>query len=130
MADLNKMMQMDPRYQSAANYFPPLTPEEQAALQRQAVTTEMPLPIELLLAGGGMGALGRAAGRGIGNTASYLMRIDAPDVVNNLGRVFGAAGVLSGLGGSYDAANQRRTQNTIRDAEGQPGGFYGDPRRR
>jgi len=99
----------------------PLTPEQEATLKRQAVSSDMPLLIELLLSGGLGGVAGRAIGRGMGHAGDYIAGQVGPGAANIAGRVGAGLGTLAGVGGFGDRARQ----NTIRDAEGQPGGFYG-----
>lgn len=121
---------MSDQYQRGANYFPPLTPEELAALQRQAITTETFSPLDMLM-GGGIGAVaGRAMSRGMGHVADFMVPT-GPAAANWAGRVGTVLGGLAGAGAPNQAAQDRARMNTFRDAEGQPGGFYGeDPRRR
>lgn len=121
--------QQDPRYQQGQNYFPPLTPEQIAALQRQAISTETFSPFDMLM-GGGIGAIaGRAVGRGMGHVADFMVPT-GPAAANWAGRAGTLLGGLAGVGGPNQAAQDRARMNTIRDAEGQPGGFYGQMPRR
>ena len=74
MADQNRLMQyvqmQDPQYQQGANYFPPLTAEEQAALQAQAIRSfnpeQMAMDIAPYLYGGGFGAATYGLARAFG----------------------------------------------------------------
>lgn len=118
MADQNALMQ--------GNNFGPLTPEQEEMLRRQAVSTEMPALLELLLSGGLMGGVGRAVGRGMGHAGSFIAGQSGPGAANIAGRIGGGLGAMSGIGGAYDAAQTRAQANTMMDAEGQPGGFYGN----
>lgn len=113
-----------------ANNFGPLTPEQEAMLRR-GITTETISPLDMLM-GGGIGALaGRAVGRGMGNAAEYLARTGTANAAAWPGRVGGVLGGLAGAGGPNQAAQDRARMNTMRDAEGQAGGFYGeDPKAR
>ncbi len=106
--------------------FRPITPEQEEMLRRQAVSTEMPALLELLLSGGLMGGVGRAVGRGMGHAGSFIAGQSGPGAANIAGRIGGGLGAMSGIGGAYDAAQTRAQANTMMDAEGQPGGFYGN----
>ena len=110
MADQNALMQ------SQANNFGPLTPEQEAQLKQQAVTTELPLLIEMLLSGGIGGFAGRAMGRGMGHVGGFIGGEIGPAAANWAGRVGGGLGFLAGAGGPNAAAQDRARMNTIRDA--------------
>lgn len=114
------------------NNFGPLTPEQQAMLQRQALG-DAPSPFDVLpgtIMGAGIGA-GMA---GIGGLRSLVqglqqrgMRADAiGEYLKGIGVVGGAT---AGAGLSFDVFGSTPYKNSIRDAEGQPGGFYGENRR-
>jgi len=113
-----------------ANQFGPLTPEQEAMLRR-GITTETISPLDMLM-GGGIGALaGRAIGRGMGHVGGFIAGETGPAAANIAGRVGGGLGFMAGAGAPNQAAQDRARMNTVRDAEGQPGGFYGeDPKRR
>jgi len=95
------------------NNFAPLTPEQEAMLSRQAIQESVnPLdfiaPGAALLGGGAMYGFGRALG---------------------LPRLPSLAG--GGVFGANLADRIENNRNTRLDAEGQPGGFYGEnPRAR
>lgn len=124
---------------ASPNNFGPLTPEQEARLRKQAVTTEMPAALELLLGGGIGGVGGRAVGRAAAHGGEFLGSVAFPTVhtmagmaghnpsgiVNWLGRIGGGLGALGGMGAAFDVAKDRARRNTMRDAEGQDGGFYG-----
>lgn len=94
------------------NNFGPITPEQEEMIRRQRVEEVDLLGLLPLLAGGGFGAIGYNIAR------SGLPRVPSALLGGNLGA--GAADITQR---SID-----RHQNTIRDAEGQPGGFYGKSR--
>lgn len=108
---------MSDQYQQGQNYFPPLTPEEEARLQSQAVRRFNPEQVAMEIApylyGGGFGA------------ATY-----------GLARAFGLPRALSAAkatiaGGAAGLRSANKVDEWRTDAENQPGGFYGeDPRRR
>jgi hypothetical protein len=111
-----------------ANNFGPLTPEQEA-LMRLGITTETISPLDMLM-GGGVGALlGRALGRGMGHAGGFIAGETGPAAANLAGRVGGGLGFLAGAGGPNRAAQDRARANTMMDAEGQPGGYYGDRKR-
>lgn len=106
-----------------ANNFGPLTPEQHAQLQSQAVQSGAS-PLEFMIAGGAPGAaVGYGAAR-LGRTMAGVPKHEAPLWLRSLIGAGGAgAGAAFGAGIGYgDYAKQ---QDTMRDAEGQPGGFYG-----
>lgn len=103
---------MSDRYQQGANYFPPLTPEEQAQLQSQSIRSvnpeQMAMDIAPYLYGGGFGA-----------------------GVYGLARAFGLSrGISAAKGAMAGGAAGLRSANKVDewrvDAENQPGGFYGE----
>lgn len=95
-----------------ANQFGPISPEQQAMLQRGAVQeTISPLDLLTLLYGAGIGGVGYGAGR--------LMGLSRPQ---SLGVAGVSGGSAAGRFGNY--------LNGSQDAEGQPGGFYGQMPRR
>lgn len=100
-----------------ANNFGPLTPEQEA-LMRRGVTTETINPLELLL-GAGMGAGVARAGQHMAGAVGQ-----APWYLSALGMLGGGA---AGANMASNMPRIRAEQNTMRDAEGQPGGFYGQP---
>lgn len=104
-----------------ANDLDSMTPEQLEALRRRSMptTTEVMSPLGLI-GGAGIGAgvarLGQHMAGAVGHAPWYLS----------------ALGMLGGgAAGANMAANMprlRAQQNTIRDAEGQPGGYYGNRR--
>lgn len=130
MSDLNEMLRLAlTQEQTRANNFQPLTPEQEA-LMRRGITTETVSPLDMLL-GGGLGALaGRALGRGMGHAGGFIAGETGPAAANWAGRVGAGFGFMAGAGGPNAAAQDRARMNTLRDAEGQLGGFYGIPPRR
>ncbi len=124
MADeTNSLRQM--QSQQPANNFAPLTPEQEAELRRQAISTELPTALEILLSGGFGAGFGRAIGRGMGHAGGFIAGETGPAAANLAGRIGTGFGFLAGAGAPDKAAQDRARMNTIRDAEGQPGGFYG-----
>mgnify|MGYP003440465227 CR=1 FL=1 len=96
-----------------ANSFSDLTPEQQAQLQRQAVQSGIS-PFELFT----MLAAGPAAGIAYGGLRAA-----------GLGRLSSAVGGAAMGAGGLELG--QRYGERIRDAEGQPGGLYGeDPKAR
>lgn len=116
------------------NHFGPLTPEQQAMLQRQGVQSGMS-PLEMLpmtMAGGAIGA-GMAGVGGLKSLVQGLMQKGMrPEAIAEYLKGIGVVGgATAGLGNVFDAINySQRQRDTIRDAEGQPGGFYGQMPRR
>lgn len=110
-----------------ANNFGPLTPEQEAMLRR-GVTTETINPLDMLIGAGLGGVAGRAMGRGMGHAADYITGTAGPAAANWAGRAGALLGGLAGAGGPNQSAQDRARMNTMRDAEGQPGGYYGNRR--
>jgi hypothetical protein len=138
MADINEMLRLALiQEQARANNFQPLTPEQAVALQRDAVSTEMPTWMEILAGGGLGGVAGRAVGRGMvraGEAVSETMfpvlsGLAGPSagrgMMNWAGRIGAGVGGVNGMDAATELARIRARQNTARDAEGQAGGFYG-----
>jgi len=111
------------QYVQGQNYFPPLTPEQEAQLRRDAISTEVYSPLDFI--GGGL--IGGAAGRIGQHMAGAAGQVPWWQSLMINGGLAGITGGAAGLAGPA----ARREMNTIRDAEGQPGGFYGNmpPRR-
>jgi len=95
-----------------ANDFGPLTPEQEAQLRRQAVQSGMS-PLDFMIGGAIPGA---AVGYAAQRFGRYLAGVPKH-----------AAGAT--MGGMQGLIDYEKQQNTMRDAEGQPGGFYGQPRK-
>tara|TARA_R110000868_G_scaffold148231_2_gene369959 strand:- start:378 stop:848 length:471 start_codon:yes stop_codon:yes gene_type:complete len=137
MADVTLADVLQGRDQQANN-FGPLTPEQEAMLRR-GVTTEAINPLEMLIGGGVGGVAGRAIGRGIGHAGDMAGAVMFPGMdamarmaghnpsglINWAGRVGGGLGGMLGVGAGANMATERARMNTMRDAEGQDGGFYG-----
>jgi hypothetical protein len=92
-----------------ANSFGPMTPEQEQQLQRDAIQPSMGPADMAVPMGGGLAAALYAIAR-----AGGLPRL--------------IAGVGAGAAGSRFVDNQYQQADTMRDAEGQPGGFYGNKR--
>lgn len=122
------------------NDFGPLTEEQRRALERQAVT-EAYSPLDFLIPGG-IGALfGRQAGRGLARVGEVSSEFAFPltaglarfggynpaATVDRFGRVGAAVGAIPGAAVGFAGPEVRHRANYARDAEGQPGGFYGQP---
>ena len=87
-----------------------LTPEQEQMLQRDAIRPSMsPMEMMAVPMGGGLMAALYALARSGG----------LPRLVSALG---------AGAGGASFIDSQHRRADTMRDAEGQPGGFYGNKR--
>ena len=100
-----------------ANNFGPLTPEQEEMLRRQAISTEGYSPLDFL-GGAGMGAMAGRIGQHMAGAAGRVPWWQSLGINAGIGGVAGA-GVYAG-GPAY-----RNNENTMRDAESQPGGFYG-----
>ncbi len=113
-----------------SNQFAPLRPEQEAMLSRQAIQESMsPIDMTMPMAGLGLGALGGYGAARIGQALAGVSKHDAPLWLRSLING-GAAGYGAIYGGIQGAMMQSDAENTLLDAEGQPGGFYGQMPRR
>lgn len=113
----------DPRYQKGANYFPPLTPEQEAQLRRQAIQSGMS-PMDFMIGGALPGAAAGYAAQRFGRYLAGVPKHEVPLWMRSL-MGGGSAAAGAGMGAMQGRTDYENLQNTIRDAEGQPGGFYG-----
>ena len=123
---------MSESFGNLVNNFGPLTPEQEDVLRRQGVQSGMG-PLELLSLTGlgagigvGMAGIGGALslGQGLATRGDRLPAL--LEYLKGIG-VVGGAGAGAGFG--FDTLNATsRQRETHRDAEGQPGGFYGQRR--
>jgi len=110
-----------------ANDFGPLTPEQEAQLRRQAVQSGMS-PLDFMIGGAIPGA---AVGYAAQRFGRYLAGVPKHEAPLGMRTLMGAGGAAAGatMGGMQGLIDYEKQQNTMRDAEGQPGGFYGQPRK-
>ena len=121
------------------NNFGPITPEQEAIIRRQAISSEGLSPLDLLMPGGLGAVAGRQTARGIGRLSEEVSRMMFPtiDAMYRMaggavqpntwvGRAGAVSGGLMGLGVGAGAPAHRHQMNMMRDAEGQADGYYGD----
>lgn len=127
----------DQRYQRGANYFPPLTPEQQAMIDRDKINESLG-PFDFapgLITGVGAG-IGAAALPFVAKTWPWYARYYGPKQAGAYAAQEGGAvlGIPTALGYALDMKQraldrhdqeQKMMFGSPADAEGQPGGFYG-----
>lgn len=112
MADYNALMQ------GPANNFGPLTPEQEEMLRRQAISTEGYSPLDFI-GGAGVGAGVARIGQHMAGAVGRVPWWQSLMLNGGMGGAMGGLTTMTGPG-------RRADQNTMRDADGQPGGFYGN----
>jgi hypothetical protein len=111
------------------NNFGPITPEQEAMIRRQAVQPALG-PFDISPLGLGKAAGGAALGYGTNVLGRMLSGVSAQEMPMLLRLLTGGGMAATGaaMGNLADPMNPALARPDPRDAEGQPGGFYGKSR--